>query len=277
MSKFIFNRYHLESNESITNKLQFLFDGLIVKSATSMNRFAYKFVEIEIKDNYIYGYLIKYDPYSIDEVFNEKELKVSKDSLRNKIVAKSLFIIDYKESLIIFEEISGHISTKTFIDRFKELFIENHKEKRKANIDISAIVDKYAFLNKVKDLKKVEKITLNLFPSNPRFNDRWKNFDERLRNNNINKYKEVQETNDPEGIIVDTETESKMMMSEDGYGKSIVMGIDKKNIKTTLSTSNRERTITLDVPKNIIEMGFIEIINFMNQLLEKIKNRTQNE
>ena len=93
MAKFIFNRYHLESSEKIDNKLQFISDGLVIKSATSLNKYAYKFIEIEIKNNYIYGYLIKYDPYSIDEVFNEQESKLTTDGIKNKIISKSKFIL----------------------------------------------------------------------------------------------------------------------------------------------------------------------------------------
>lgn len=277
MAKFVFNRYHLEVSEKIENKLQFILDGLIIKSSTSFNKHAYKLIDVKFKDNYISGFLIKYDPYSIDEVFDEKNDKLSTDTIKNKIVAKSYFIIDYKESLLIFEEVPNQISKVTFRERFKELFVENHKEKGTVLIDISGIIEQYTFLEKVKELKKVEKIILKLVPSNPRFSDRWKSVDERLRENNIGKYKEIQETKSNLGIKIDDETESKILMSEDGYGDTEVYGKDENNTETLLTTKSKERVVSVDVPKNIFALGLVAVINYMDKTLNRIKERTKNE
>lgn len=277
MARFIFNRFRVEASEKIENKLQFMLDGMTTESKTSYLKHAYKLVEVNVKNNYISGLLIKYDPYSIDEVFDDANSKLSTDSIKNKIVAKSFFIVDYVNGLLIFEEVPNLISKNTFISRFKELFIQNHKEKRTVLINISGIVEQYSFLERVKDLKKIEKITLNLVPSNPHFADRWEIVDDRFRKLNIGKYKEIQETKNIDGILIDEETESKILMSEDGYGDTSVLGKDEYNILTKISTKNKERTVTLEVPKNIFEQGLVSIINFMEKTITKIKDRTNNE
>ena len=277
MAKFIFNRFRVETSGKIENKLQFMLDGMVTKSKTSHNKHAYKLVDVNVKNNYISGYLIKYDSYSIDEVYDDTNAKLSTDSTKNKIVAKSYFIIEYDAGLLIFEEVSNQISKNTFIERFKELFIDNHKEKRTVLINISGIVEQYSFLERVKELKKIEKITLNLVPSNPHFADKWENVDERLRKLNIGKYKEVQETKSNEGIIIDEETESKILMSEDGYGDTQVYGKDENNIETFISTKSKERTVSIDIPKNIFDQGLVSIINYMDKKIKKIKERTNNE
>lgn len=277
MARFIFNRFRVEASEKIENKLQFMLDGMTTESKTSFLKHAYKLVEVNVKNNYIFGLLIKYDPYSVDEVFDDANSKLSTDTIKNKIVAKSFFIVDYETGLLIFEEVPNLISKNTFISRFKELFIENHKEKRSVLINISGIVEQYSFLERVKHFKKIEKITLNLVPSNPHFADRWEIVDERFRKLNIGKYKEIQETKNKEGIIIDEETESKILMSEDGYGDTLVLGKDENNILTKISTKSKNRTVTLDVPKNILEQGIVSVINFMEKTISKIKDRTNNE
>lgn len=277
MAKFIFNRFRVETSGKIENKLQFMLDGMVTKSKTSHNKHAYKLVDVNVKNSYISGYLIKYDPYSIDEVYDDTNAKLSTDSTKNKIVAKSYFIIEYDAGLLVFEEVSNQISKNTFIERFKELFIDNHKEKRTVLINISGIVEQYSFLERVKELKKIEKITLNLVPSNPHFADKWENVDERLRKLNIGKYKEIQETKSNEGIIIDEETESKILMSEDGYGDTQVYGKDENNIETFISTKSKERTVSIDIPKNIFDQGLVSIINYMDKKIKKIKERTNNE
>lgn len=277
MAKFIFNRIHLDSSEKIENKVQFLMDGLISKSATSHNKHAYKLIDVELKNNYISGYLIKYDPYSEDEVFDEESETLSTDGILNKVVAKSFFIIDHKESLLIYEIVPNQITKPTFTNRFRELFIDNHKEKRTAFFDISEIVEQYTFLEKVKSLKEIDRISLILVPSNPRFADRWKDVDERLRENNIGRYQEVQQTKNRGGIIVDEETEDKILMSEDGYGTATVKGIDQNGVPTILTTKNKERVVTADVPRNIVDQGIVSVVNYLSKIIQKIKDRTSNE
>lgn len=277
MAKFIFNRIHLDSSEKIENKVQFLMDGLISKSATSHNKYAYKLVDVELKDNYIYGYLIKYDPYSEDEVFDEENETLSKDGITNRIIAKSFFLINHKESLLIYETVPNQITSTTFTKRFRELFIDNHKEKRTAYIEISEIVEQYTFLEKVKSLKEIERISLILVPSNPRFADRWEAVDERLRENNIGRYQEIQEAKNRGGIIVDNETEDKILMTEDGYGSAKVKGIDQNGVPTNLTTKRNERAVSADVPRNIINQGMVAVVNFLAGIIKKIKERTDNE
>lgn len=276
MAKFLFNRIHIDSSEPIENKVQFLMDGLISKSATSQNNFAYKLIDVQLKGNYIYGYLIKYNPYSEDEVFDEENETSLTEGINNRIVAKSFFIIDHTESLLIYQVVTNHIRKKTFTKMFSQLFIENHKGVRQAYFEISEINDQYTFLQKVQSLKKIERVIISLVPSNPRFADRWKDVDKRLRENNIGSYREVQKAKKSESIIVDEVTEDKILMSEDGYGTAKVKGLDQNGAPVNLTTKSSERIISVDVPKKILEQGFLSVINYLSKTLERIKERTDN-
>lgn len=277
MAKFIFNRIHLDSGTKIDNKVQFLLDGLVSKSTTSFLKHAYKLVDVQLKDDYIYGYLIKYDPYSENEVFDEETETVLNGGVANKIVAKSYFLINHKESLLINQIVAGEISKTTFKRRFRELFAANQKEKLGGSMDISEIVEQYTFLEKVKDLPQIKKITLNLVPSNPRFAERWEDIDKRLRENNIDRYREVQESKDQGSIKLDQITEDKILMSEDGYGTAKVIGVDDKGRDVTVTTKSKDRVVSAMVSGKVIEQGFLAIVNTITKTIKSIKDRTDNE
>jgi hypothetical protein len=115
---------------------------------------------------------------------------------------------------------------------------------------------------------------ITLFPSNPNFADRWKSIDERLRRNNINKYKEIQENTKPESqIIIDEETESKFLMSEDGYGKSDATGINEKGEEKTISTKDSEKIVTKQIPNDLEKA--VDVLRIVSETLQEIVNRTK--
>src|SRR5690606_16485167 len=111
----------------------------------------------------------------------------------------------------------------------------------------------------------------------PRFADRWEDVDERLREHNIGRYQEIQETKNRGGIILDEETENKILMSEDGYGTAKVKGIDQNGVPTILTTKSRERVVTADVPRKIVDQGIVSVVNYLSKVIQKIKDRTNNE
>ena len=65
-------------------------------------------------------------------------------------------------------------------------------------------------------------------------------------------------------------------MSEDGYGKVEVKGIDENDAPINLTTKSKERTISVDVPKKLVEQGFLSVVNYLSKTLERIKDRTNN-
>lgn len=274
MSKFYFNRLHLNVPEG-TNKSTLYFDGIRSNASAGYNEYAYKIINVESKDNFILGTLVKYDPYGKGEYLNESTGKVEKGGTVNTVVAKSTFVIQVDESVIAFKEVPNVISKTMFNRMFKELFDINNKDKY-YDFSMTSITEQYSFVAKVETLKTICKINITLVPSNPRNADIWKNMDERLRNNNISRYRETQETNRPEGIKLDDETKSKMYMSEDGYGVSIASGYDDSGSIVTLTTKQSNKEVVTELPVDIESNGgFDKIIGYLRGTFNKISERTK--
>ncbi|MFH7004234.1 DUF4747 family protein [Flavobacterium bizetiae] len=274
MSKFYFNRLHLNVPEG-TNKSALYFDGIRSNASAGYNEYAYKIINVESKDNFILGTLVKYDPYGKGEYLNESTGKVEKGGTVNTVVAKSTFVIQVDESVIAFKEVPNVISKTMFNRMFKELFDINNKDKY-YDFSMTSITEQYSFVAKVETLKTICKINITLVPSNPRNADIWKNMDERLRNNNISRYRETQETSRPEGIKLDDETKSKMYMSEDGYGVSIASGYDDSGSIVTLTTKQSNKEVVTELPIDIESNGgFDKIISYLRGTFNKISERTK--
>lgn len=166
---------------------------------------------------------------------------------------------------------------QTFTERFQEIFRDNHQPGIFGELHVSPIKEEYSFIEKVRQMSVVKKITMHLVPSNPRFRDQWKDVDERLRQNHISKYKEEQESNDRAGLVVDDITESKMMMTEDGYGDSKAIGEDENGNLVIVRTLHRDKDVQKIVPEETYKMGFHAVISFLQETIRRIKDRTNRD
>lgn len=277
MAKLFFSRYTITSGGQYTDKFDFLLNGLKNEASTTYRNYVYRFFDTEVFEfegkDYIAGHLVKYNPEDMEEVVDETTRKLRDENLRNKVEGKARFIIDPSSSILMFFEVSNVIAKNTFIDKFCKLFEQNHGNYF-TQFYISPIKEQYSFIEKVRSFKAIKKIVITLFPSNPNFADRWKSIDERLRKNNINKYKEIQENTKPESqIIVDEETESKFLMSEDGYGKSDATGINENGEEKTISTKDSEKIVTKPVPNDLQKA--VDVLRIVAETLQEIVNRTK--
>lgn len=277
MAKLFFSRYTITSGQQYTDKFDFLLNGLKNEAKTTYRNYVYRFFDTEVFEyegkDFIAGHLVKYNPEDMEEVVDETTRKLRDERLRNKVEGKARFIIDPSSSILMFFEVSNVISKNTFIVKFCKLFEENH-DNFFTQFYISPIKEQYSFIEKVRSFKAVKKIVITLFPSNPNFADRWESIDERLRKNNINKYKEIQENTEPESkIIVDDETESKFLMSEDGYGKSDATGINENGEEKTISTKDSEKIVTKAVPNDLQKA--VDVLRIVAETLQEIVSRTK--
>jgi hypothetical protein len=277
MAKLFFSRYTLTSGGQYTDKFDFLLNGLKNEASTTYRNYVYRFFDTEVFEfegkDFIAGHLVKYNPEDMEEVVDETTRKLRDENLRNKVEGKARFIIDSSSSILMFFEVSNVITKSTFIDKFCKLFEQNHGNYF-TQFYISPIKEQYSFIEKVRSFKAIKKIVITLFPSNPNFADRWRSIDERLRKNNINKYKEIQENNETESrIIVDEETENKFLMSEDGYGKSDATGINENGEEKTISTKDSEKIVTKLVPND--QQQVVDILRIVAETLQEIVNRTK--
>ena len=271
--KFTFYRYNLDFGQEIQNKQQFLNDGLIVDSKIGKRNKAFKFVNIENDKDYIYGEMVKYDPRYEEDILNEETGKTEKEELNNKIEVRNKFLIDFKNSIIALE---NRLGKNVRLNVFKELFEENQKIKeRKVIISLNEINRKYEFYKEIKEFIKVNEVKIKLKPSNPRFNDRWKDIDEDLRERNVTEYNEKQVNQNGEGINVNENMEKKFYMTEDGYGSSEAKGVDSDNQQRTITTKDTNRAVTQNVQNNSIE-GFVDLKEKLSNTFTFIVNRILN-
>lgn len=276
MAKVFFSRIHLDLFDENLNKYKnvFLLDGLRSDVRYQYRDYAYRISNVESDDKYITGYLVKYDPKGRGEFFEEETGLIKNGGTINGVIAKSLFIIDIKEMIIAFKENSNYLTKPTFLKIIRELFAINQKGKE-YDFEISTISEKYSFIEKVKEINSISKVSITLFPSNPSNADLWRSIDERLQENNISRYKESQESlKGKEGIVIDEITNAKFAMSEDGYGQADVVGKDKNGIPISITTKHKTKEITEVLPNNIEKQGFKSIINYLSKTFNKIKQRT---
>ena len=275
MSKMFFNRLHLNLPDNRL-KRPFIVDGIRSVAAAGFNDYSYKIIDIETIENYILGYLIKYDPYGRGEILDEETGTARPGGTVNNIVAKSVFLINTDEMIIAYEEIQNIISKTMFVRMFNELFRINH-EGQDYEFSISSIKEQYSFIQHVQTMREIKKISISLVPSNPNNADLWRDTDERLQNNNITKYREIQESNTTEGLIIDEETIAKIAMSEDGYGTAEASGQDENGNPITITTKTRDQEITQNLPDHIERSGMSNIINYLSRTFERIRQRTNHQ
>lgn len=279
MSKFYFARYTITSGDQINDKFDFLLKGLINEGKVEHQNYMFSFFDTEVfefnQNEYISGKLVKYNPDDIEKVVDEDTRKIRGEIVKNKVVGEARFIIDPKNSILMYADVPSIISKNNFENKFSALFEKNHNNFFIV-FNIIPIKEKYSFLEQVKSLKHLKKITITLFPSNPNFSERWKKIDERLRNNNISKYRETLEnTKDAMNLKVDEDTESKFLMSEDGYGVSTAHGITEKGELKTLSTSDKSKLVSIVLPPDMKQI--IDILEYVSESLHEIIKRTKDE
>jgi len=277
MSKIYFSRYTITSGAQITDKFDFLLIGLGNEAKTNYRNYLYRFFDTEVfqfnDKEYIAGHLVKYNPEEMEEVVDEQTNELRDENLRNKVIGKARFILDPSSSILMFFDVPNIITKNNFIDKFCKLFEKNH-DNFFMEFHIAPIKEQYSFIERIRKFKSIKRISITLFPSNPNFAERWRNIDDRLRKNNINKYKEVQENSKAESsIIVDEETESKFLMSEDGYGESNATGISEEGFDKTISTKNSDKIVSKQVPNDLDKA--VDVLRIVAETLSEIINRTK--
>ncbi len=276
MSKFNFARFHLHTSKDLSDKNAFILKGLSIEGKKEDRGHLYSFSNIKQQNEngvtFIFGQLLKYDPHSDEETYDESKSVIINTQIKNRVLGKASFIINSDSSIIAFSPAPNIITQERFIKTFRDLFKENH-ENMFTDISLSLIKEQYTFIEKVRTLKTIKRIKITLYPSNPNNRDRWKDIDERLQKNDITKYTETLENNkDESGIIIDDETENKFLMSEDGYGDCMAVGSDENDGEKKITTKEKNRTITFDVDNAESLSLLIEIFRSkIKQITERMK------
>jgi hypothetical protein len=257
-------------------KFDLLLDGLRDEATFEQRGFSFRFLDSEVFEfdgkEFIGGNLIKYDPDDQEEVINETTRKLHIEFVPNKVIGKSRFILDPKSSILMFTEVPRAISAGLFIVAFSKLFEMNH-DHFFTTFHVSTIKERYSFMERVRQFKLIKLVSMTLFPSNPNFDERWESIDERLRQHEITRYREIQENKSSNGSVkIDEETSNKFLMSEDGYGSSRVSGIDGNGRYKTISTKDVDKSIFEEIPTDL--NSFTQILEKGYDTLQEIIERT---
>jgi hypothetical protein len=243
--RYYFGRLNIISAYT-EEKKTFLERGLNAGTLIPQKSYTWGFYEIESildnNDHYLSGFLVKYNPLDPKEIVNNDTRTIEQQEARNHIKSKARFFLHIKTGIISYQPTSG-INEKSFRKNFSEL-LEASYENFLINAEIQLINREESFFNDIRRLDSIEKIFINLHPSNPTSRNLWKRVDERLQDLNVESYVEtykLKNQNNTLSIVEDEDINSKLHIASDGYGEGKIKG--KKD----------EEAITITTGDNPIE------------------------
>jgi len=247
-AKYYFGRLNVVSGES--DKLELLTRALSSKAVLEVRGQRWGFYEFrsleDLMGPFLTGYLVKYRPEDEDEVVVPENHTLAESAVRNRVTAKCRFFLHAPTGLLAYHPIAGQISKDTFTTRFVEVF-EYAMENFFVGAEIEPIGREYELLEQLARFTAVHAVAIALRPSNPRSRDIWKRQDERIRELNASRYREILEIDPQKGslnVADDGDIRAKIAMAQDGYGRADVTGqLDGK--EQTISTSDNPVTIIL--------------------------------
>ena len=275
MATYFFSRISINIDGDYLKKIEYLYSILTKAEPIIYRKDYYRTIDILIRKigvkSYLTGRLIKYASQHSERILNDDN-QIEDVILRNPLLADIKFMIDANEMMFIYQEDRSYIPRDSVAERLLGIINENTRQDiQQFPISITSITESYTFLNRIKEIKELKKITIKLHPSNPNNRDRWKKLDEKLKADNITDYKEVQENKTKgESIIVDDETIGKIMMGEDGYGETKAEGFDQNGEWTSIKTNSNEVQAKADIPS---EDDIAQEIQNLQKKIDEIKNK----
>lgn len=195
------------------------------------------------------GELVKYEKYKEEEVI--KDGKLTTQFIEDAVRGKSKFFLSLDSHIITYNPYGSIISPNQFRQSFSGIII-GADDSFEVDSLIYPINNEYDFMNFLKnDMKKLNKIEIKLTPSNPNNREKWKSIDDRLNSINAKTSKEIIEAKDGYSLEVDDDIESKVAMSEDGYGKVKGEGLDNDDNYVTISTDDKDSLMKKKVDEDV--------------------------
>jgi hypothetical protein len=183
--------------------------------------------EIISTDNgdFIAGYLTKYRPRDTTLIVDEVAHVVTKQESTN-VKAQSRFFVHIKSGLMVYHPVVPEISPAVFRNRLLDLF--HLGVKKLADVKISTIDDRAHVLKEFANFERIEKIAIELVPSNPDNSPIWKDLDDDMKKQELAKLKkEIYVRPDSTGRALQSNKDiiASLTMAEDGYGSATVTGV----------------------------------------------------
>jgi hypothetical protein len=239
VSRFNFARLNLIAE--YTDKRAFVLKGLTGRQRRKVRAHLWGFFEVEELSEFpefLTGYLTKLKPLVAEEVGNLETHQLGTADVANLAVAKSRFFLHVRTGIVAYQVISNHVTRKVFEEQFAKLFEEGH-QKFFVSAELQTIEVRETFLKALASMQRVSFLKLDLHPTNPAYNEIYRDVDERMKRLRAKSYRE-EIVGGPEGpglnVAEDSEIAKKVTMAEDGYGRAIASGI-RNGKRSTVATS----------------------------------------
>jgi len=236
---YLVGRLHIiGSYTNYAEKSEYVRKSLESKSSVSKRESEWGFFDVHSfvheMENYCHGYLVKSRPDDSDETVDKTSHQLTNTIISDRVQAKSHFILHTKSGLICYYSVFGAISDNQFRLLFKEVF-ETTNSNMLVNADISPVSDPVEIISAIKDFDIIKSVTFKLHPSNPRFNDRWKDIDHKLRSIQADSFKGSFYSEDGLKVVKDGHIMGEILMAVDGYGNAKIKGYkgDQKHYAST--------------------------------------------
>lgn len=238
-SRFNFARLNVIAEYS--DKRSFLLKGLSGRQTRKVRSHLWGFFEVEELaeyKEYLTGYLTKLKPLYAEEVGDLETHQLGTADVANLAVAKSRFFLHVRTGIIAYHVISNHVPRNVFEEQFAKLFEEGHG-KFFVSAELQTIEKRETFLKAIASMDRVSFLKIDLHPTNPAYNDIYREIDERMKRRRVKAYRE-EFVGSGEGpglsLTDDSDVASKVTMAEDGYGRAVASGI-RNGKRTTVATS----------------------------------------
>ena len=223
------------------NKREFLHKALKSGSVESKRNFKYGIFDVEEialqGQVFVYGRLVKYKPVLEGEVVDEQKGKVVEGGLPHGVVAKSDFFLHYQSEVIAYRPIANRLSESQFREMFARL-IEAAHHHFFVSAALELIEEEFGIIEAVKKFQIIQRIVIEVHPTNPSNRKTYQRIDERLKRLKAQRMKQSIEGGEG-GLNKDTLEEDDiyagLVMAADGYGKGRVQGV-LDGAKVTIST-----------------------------------------
>lgn len=237
------------------------------KNAHLRGGFKWNFAGIKTGDDYIYGKLGKSTKFN-----TLKRDDKTKDYVPTEIAIDNVmvFLINLEQNIIVFES-KKDIGHKAPLDIIKDIFNIIHKDKE--SLELELITDKREIIKRLNRMKFINKICLNVHPTNPHSTDSSEKMDNWLKQGRISRLK-IEAHSEDKGIDLENLDliRSGLYLAQEGHGSGKIdgkIGDKKEKLITGKYPIRKEGNIQKDDEMNI-KILLHQIKELIRALEEKI-------
>lgn len=262
----------------VDNKSDFFNTVFLAKKPVTDQFNKYLFLDVQSlsinQETFFAGKLVKYKAKEEDIVIEDSSaLGIS--IVDNAVVAQPEFVLHPYTGIIAFRSMPSLFSPRQFRNKFA-LLVEASLDNFFISTKVEAVNEELNIQEQLDKFRLINRISMDLHPSNPHNGDLWKQIDEKIKAYGAGEYK--QELKAPEGgglnieKIHDSDVYAGLVMAADGYGYAEAEGVleDGRRVKVTTADNPTEAKTTIDGNSE-------HLINQLVRTFKSVWKRTQHE